>query len=91
MKKYLIDKKTFDIYGSSDIIDDEPDVKYHLIEAETYKEAKTIRDLYESSFFGKKSIDIDDLISIINNMKTSHGSNDINPTNLKFIIKEFLK
>jgi hypothetical protein len=90
MKTYIIDKKTFEVYQTTDINGLDKD-KYQIIEANSINEANSIRDSYESSTFNEKSIDISDLISIINNTKKSHGSNDINPTNLKFLIKEFLK
>lgn len=95
--QYIVQRESFEILGKSekptgDIpFDSKPHGRYFTVTTETLDEAKKIVTTLEATNYAKESIDMVDLLTIINNMKRSHGSADISPAMLKALIKAKLE
>jgi hypothetical protein len=91
MRTFAVDRKNFNLLGEIiDKNDNFVDEGLIIIESVDYKSAKDLLDNLEANTYPEKSIDIKDLLSILNNMEREHGSLNISPENLKFLIKKNL-
>ncbi len=89
--QYLVEKQKFEILGKIEKPTEGINTDtYIIIDATSLEEAKEVRDDLEAKSYAQKSIDMKDLLTIINNMKRSHGSADISPEMLKILIKQKL-
>ncbi len=95
--QYIVERKSFEILGrtekpTSDIpFDTKPHGKYFVVTSETLEDAKKIVNALEANDYAKTSINVVDLLTIINNMNRSHGSANISPVMLKLLIKKELE
>ncbi len=86
MKNFVINKSTFEIVGE---VDNDVKVRsgYNIIKANNIAEASRERTILESVDYND-TINVIDLLTIINSMERIHGSVGIDPQILKERIKK---